>query len=176
MRSGRPWSASTSASGVMGADRLRTPGVTASSQGMMALERGRRPMARTARFHDRAEAGRAVGALVADRYGGRPAGEVVVLGLPRGGVPVAAEVARAIGAPLDVFVVRKVGVPGQPELAMGAVASGGTRVLNDDVIRMAGRHQGRARAGDRGRAGNCWPGARPPTAATGRPSTWRARR
>ena len=95
-------------------------------------------MARTARFHDRAEAGRAVGALVADRYGDRPAGEVVVLGLPRGGVPVAAEVARAIGAPLDVFVVRKVGVPGQPELAMGAVASGGTRVLNDDVIRMAG--------------------------------------
>jgi predicted phosphoribosyltransferase len=95
-------------------------------------------MARTARFHDRAEAGRAVGALVADRYADRPAGEVVVLGLPRGGVPVAAEVARAIGAPLDVFVVRKVGVPGQPELAMGAVASGGTRVLNDDVIRIAG--------------------------------------
>jgi predicted phosphoribosyltransferase len=95
-------------------------------------------MARTARFRDRAEAGQAVGALVADRYGDLPAGEIVVLGLPRGGVPVAAEVARAVDAPLDVFVVRKVGVPGQPELAMGAVASGGTRVLNDDVIRISG--------------------------------------
>jgi predicted phosphoribosyltransferase len=57
-----------------------------------------------------------------------------VLGLPRGGVIVAAEVAHALGAPLDVFVVRKLGVPGQEELAMGAVASGGVRVLNDDVI------------------------------------------
>src|SRR5687768_17174320 len=105
--------------------------------GMMGREGGRRPMARTARFRDRQEAGRALGALVADRYRGR-AGDVVVLGLPRGGVPVAAEVAEAIDAPLDVFVVRKVGVPGQPELAMGAVASGGTRVLNDDVIRISG--------------------------------------
>lgn len=94
-------------------------------------------MARTARFRDRAEAGRVLAALVADRYADR-SGQVVVLGLPRGGVPVAAEVAKAIGAPLDVFVVRKVGVPGQPELAMGAVASGGTRVLNDDVIRISG--------------------------------------
>ena len=97
-------------------------------------------MARTARFHDRAEAGRTLGALVADRYAARgdDPSRVVVLGLPRGGVPVAAEVAATIGASLDVFVVRKVGVPGQPELAMGAVASGGTRVLNEDVIRIAG--------------------------------------
>jgi hypothetical protein len=57
-----------------------------------------------------------------------------VLGLPRGGVPVAAEVARALGAPMDVLVVRKIGVPGHAELAMGAVASGGVRVLNDAII------------------------------------------
>jgi len=58
----------------------------------------------------------------------------MVLGLPRGGVPVAAEVARALGAPLDVFLVRKLGLPGQEELAMGAIASGGARVLNDEVV------------------------------------------
>jgi putative phosphoribosyl transferase len=60
--------------------------------------------------------------------------DVVVLGLPRGGVPVASEVAHVLGAPLDIFVVRKLGVPQQPELAMGAIASGGIRVLNHDVI------------------------------------------
>jgi len=60
--------------------------------------------------------------------------DVVVLGLPRGGVPVAYEVARALDAPLDIFVVRKLGVPGHRELAMGAIASGGVRVLNDDVV------------------------------------------
>ena len=60
---------------------------------------------------------------------------VLVLGLPRGGVPVAYEVARALDAPLDVFVVRKLGVPGHRELAMGAIASGGVRVLNEDVLR-----------------------------------------
>jgi predicted phosphoribosyltransferase len=65
-------------------------------------------------------------------YAGRA--DVLVLGLPRGGVPVAYEVARALGAALDVFVVRKLGVPRQPELAMGAIASGGIRVLNDDVV------------------------------------------
>jgi putative phosphoribosyl transferase len=74
--------------------------------------------------------------LLSDRYGKRD--DVVVLGLPRGGVPVGFEVARALGAPLDVFLVRKLGVPGQPELAMGAVASGGTRVLNRHVLRIAG--------------------------------------
>ena len=57
-----------------------------------------------------------------------------MLALPRGGVPVAYEVARALGAPLDVFVVRKLGVPGYEELAMGAVATGGVRVLNDDIV------------------------------------------
>jgi putative phosphoribosyl transferase len=64
--------------------------------------------------------------------------DVVVLGLPRGGVPVAFEVAKEIGAPLDVIVVRKLGVPFQPELAMGAVGEGGVVIKNDEVIRMAG--------------------------------------
>jgi putative phosphoribosyl transferase len=66
-------------------------------------------------------------------YSGRP--DVIVLGLPRGGVPVAKEVATALDAPLDVFVVRKLGVPRREELAMGAIASGGVRVLNEDVVR-----------------------------------------
>lgn len=83
-------------------------------------------------FLDRADAGRRLGRAVADRLG-RDA-DVVVLGLPRGGVTVAAEVAAALQAPLDVVVVRKLGVPGHRELAMGAIA-GGTRVLNDDVVR-----------------------------------------
>src|SRR5204862_5511556 len=61
--------------------------------------------------------------------------DVIVLGLPRGGIPVADEVARALNAPLDVFLVRKLGVPGQEELAMGAIASGGIRVLNEDTLR-----------------------------------------
>src|SRR5271166_1863535 len=83
------------------------------------------------RFRDRAEAGRKLAEkLVA--YAGRP--DVLVLGLPRGGVPVAFEVARALEAPLDVCVVRKLGVPGHEELAMGAIASGGAWVLNEDVI------------------------------------------
>ncbi|RUR74197.1 phosphoribosyltransferase [Chlorogloeopsis fritschii PCC 9212] len=66
-------------------------------------------------------------------YANRP--DVLVLALPRGGVPVAFEVAKALNAPLDVFVVRKLGVPDQPELAMGAIASGGVRVLNQDIVR-----------------------------------------
>lgn len=64
-------------------------------------------------------------------------GPAVVLGLPRGGVPVAAEVARELGAPLDVFVVRKLGVPGHEELALGAIATGGVRVMNQDVLEAA---------------------------------------
>jgi len=64
-------------------------------------------------------------------------GDPLVLGLPRGGVPVAAAVAEGLRAPLDVFVVRKLGLPAQPELAMGAIATGGVRVLNDDVLRTA---------------------------------------
>ncbi|MCU1352353.1 MAG: Erythromycin esterase [Acidimicrobiales bacterium] len=82
-------------------------------------------------FRDRREAGR----VLAERLGGyRARPDVRVLALPRGGVPVAAEVAAALGAPLDVFVVRKLGVPGHEELAMGAIASGGAVVLNDDVL------------------------------------------
>src|SRR5262245_64917699 len=84
------------------------------------------------RFLDRAEAGRHLAAKLRD-HAGRP--DVVVLALPRGGVPVAYEVARALRAPLDVFVVRKLGVPGQPELAMGAIASGGVCVSNADTVR-----------------------------------------
>lgn len=83
-------------------------------------------------FRDRAEAGRALARLLVDRYGGRPG--VVVLALPRGGVPVAAEVAAALGAPVDVFLVRKLGVPGHEELAMGALATGGVRVVNQSVV------------------------------------------
>jgi len=83
------------------------------------------------RFADRRDAGRQLAALLAP-YAGRPG--VIVLGLPRGGVPVAAEVAAALGAPLDALLVRKLGVPGHEELAMGAIASGGLRVLNRDVI------------------------------------------
>ena len=85
-----------------------------------------------ARFSNRRQAG-AGPAGGWGPYAGRD--DVVVLGLPRGGIPVAYEVARQLGATLDVFVVRKLGVPQQPELAMGAIASGGVRVLNDDVIR-----------------------------------------
>jgi len=82
-------------------------------------------------FRDRADAGRQLATRLTP-YAHRAG--VVVLGLPRGGVPVAAEVADHLGAPLDVFVVRKLGVPGHEELAMGAIASGGARVLNDDVL------------------------------------------
>src|SRR5688500_17993864 len=82
-------------------------------------------------YRDRTEAGQALARELAG-YAGRD--DVVVLALPRGGVPVAAEVARALDAPLDVFLVRKLGVPGHRELAMGAIASGGVRVLNDDVV------------------------------------------
>jgi predicted phosphoribosyltransferase len=87
------------------------------------------------RFQDRAEAGRMLAGNLAS-YAGRP--EVVVLGLPRGGVPVAYEVARRLGAPLDVFLVRKLGVPGHEELAMGAIASGDVCWVNDDVVKMLG--------------------------------------
>src|SRR6266478_3562217 len=83
------------------------------------------------RFHDRKEAGEQLAARLSG-YANDP--NTIVLGLPRGGVPVAYEVAMALHAPLDVFVVRKLGVPGQRELAMGAIATGGVRVLNDDVI------------------------------------------
>jgi putative phosphoribosyl transferase len=83
------------------------------------------------RFRDRADAGRRL-AKSLDMYANRP--DVLVLALPRGGVPVAFEVAHALDAPLDVFLVRKLGVPGHEELAMGAIASGGVRVVNEDII------------------------------------------
>jgi predicted phosphoribosyltransferase len=86
-------------------------------------------------FRDRHEAGAHLASMLPS-YAARPG--VVVLGLARGGVPVAAEVARVLGAPLDVFIVRKIGVPGHPEYAVGAIASGGTRVLDDAVIRRHG--------------------------------------
>ena len=82
-------------------------------------------------FRDRAEAGRILAARLM-KYAGRS--DVLVLGLPRGGVPVAFEVARALQAPLDLFLVRKLGLPGQEELAMGAIAGGGVQVLNDEVV------------------------------------------
>lgn len=91
-------------------------------------------------FRNRTEAGRRLAAALEGRELPRP----VVLGLPRGGVPVADEVARALGAPLDVLVVRKLGLPSQPEVAMGAIGEQGARVLNDDIA-------GHASAADRSR-------------------------
>jgi predicted phosphoribosyltransferase len=82
-------------------------------------------------FRDRTEAGGELAGLLAE-YADRP--DVIVLALPRGGVPVAYEVARALRAPLDVFLVRKLGVPGHEELAMGAIATGGVRLLNREVV------------------------------------------
>src|SRR5215470_5798503 len=83
-------------------------------------------------FANRTEAGRLLAEKL-EKYANRS--DVIVLGLPRGGVPVAYEVAKRLHAPLDVFSVRKLGVPGFEELAAGAIASGGVRVLNQDVIR-----------------------------------------
>lgn len=85
-------------------------------------------------FNDRRDAGR----QLAQAFDGRRLDRPVVLGLPRGGVPVAAELARALDAPLDVLVVRKLGLPHQPEVAMGAIGERGARVLNNDVLRSSG--------------------------------------
>ena len=82
-------------------------------------------------FHDRRDAGRRLAEHLASLRG---QADVIVLALPRGGVPVAYEVATALRAPMEVFVVRKLGVPGYPELAMGAIATGGVRVLNQQVL------------------------------------------
>jgi predicted phosphoribosyltransferase len=84
------------------------------------------------RFRDRIEAGQLLGRELAARFGAID--DAIVLALPRGGVPVGYEVAKALATPLDVFIVRKLGVPGHEELAMGAIASGGVRVLNRDVL------------------------------------------
>jgi len=86
-------------------------------------------------YRDRHDAGRRLAEKL-QHYAGRP--DLLVLALPRGGVPVGFEVAQALGAPLDIFLVRKLGVPGHEELAMGAIASGGVRVVNEDVVRRLG--------------------------------------
>jgi putative phosphoribosyl transferase len=88
-------------------------------------------MKASVRFRDRVEAGRRLAAAL-ERYAGRP--KLLVLALPRGGVPVGYQVARALNAPLDIMLVRKLGVPGHEELAMGAIAPGGIRILSDEVI------------------------------------------
>jgi predicted phosphoribosyltransferase len=122
-------------------------------------------------YANRAEAGQLLGAAVRKRLGAHPA---IVLGLPRGGVPVAAAVAAALGAPLDVLVVRKVGVPAQPELAMGAVAPGGVTIRNEDVLAMlpGARRQFEAVASEERaelvRRERAYRGERPPLALTGR--------
>ena len=87
------------------------------------------------RFLDRRDAGRALAGHLRE-YSGRD--DVLVLALPRGGVPVAYEVAREIGVPMDVFLVRKLGVPGREEFAMGAIATGGVRIINEEVVRGLG--------------------------------------
>jgi putative phosphoribosyl transferase len=84
------------------------------------------------RFVDRTDAGRELAAALAPRYGTR--GDAIVLGLPRGGVPVAYEIATALDAPLDVFIVRKLGLPGHEEFGIGAIASGGVRVVDESVL------------------------------------------
>jgi putative phosphoribosyl transferase len=89
----------------------------------------------SSRFHDRVDAGRVLARELGE-YRGRD--DVIVLALPRGGIPVGYEVAHALGVPLDVFVVRKLGVPTHEELAMGAIASGGVRLLDHEIIRMYG--------------------------------------
>lgn len=122
-------------------------------------------------FRDRRDAGRELAKRLG-RYRGW--GDVLVLGLPRGGIPVAYEVARGLGAPLDVFVVRKLGVPGHEELAMGAIASGGVRVLNDSVVDMLGvppetiERVARAEAEELARRERRYRGERPPPDVEGR--------
>ena len=101
-------------------------------------------------FRDRVDAGRRLGERLAVT-GEYP--DAVVLGLPRGGVVVAAEVARALRAPLDIIVIRKLGVPYQPELAMGAVGEGGVRVLNPDVLAAAQVSEAELAEVERGAAG-----------------------
>src|SRR5213596_1923577 len=86
-------------------------------------------------YRDRIDAGRQLAARLSD-YANRD--DVLILALPRGGVPVAYEVAKALRVPLDIFLVRKLGVPGYEELAMGAISTGGVRVLNDDVVNYIG--------------------------------------
>ena len=125
------------------------------------------------RFADRVDAGRRLAAALATTgYEHDP--DVLILALPRGGVPVAYEVARRLGAPLDLFLVRKLGVPGHEELAMGAIASGGVLVLNDDVLHHThtGRHEieevARREARELQRREREYRGDRPPPQIEGR--------
>src|SRR5438552_740008 len=123
------------------------------------------------RYRDRFDAG----AVLAGRLSalaGEP--DLLVLALPRGGVPVAFEVAQALGAPLDVFVVRKLGVPGHEELALGAIASGGARVVNEQVVRALGMTEdeidavARAEQAELERRERAYRDDRPPPAVAGR--------
>jgi predicted phosphoribosyltransferase len=122
-------------------------------------------------FENRADAGRMLAAQLAE-FRGRP--DVLVLGLPRGGVPVAFEVAQALGAPLDVYLVRKLGVPGHAELAMGAIASGGVRVVNQAMLRSLRISPQqldaviRAEDAELGRQERVYRGDRPPPDVSGR--------
>ena len=93
----------------------------------------------TQRFIDRTEAGRELAAVLSSRYAGRT--DLLVLGLPRGGVPIAYEIAIALDSPLDVFVVRKLGLPGHEEFGIGAIASGGVRIVDESVLRAYGVDQ-----------------------------------
>src|SRR5215831_4571179 len=123
------------------------------------------------RYQDRTEAGRLLAERLA-KYKNRP--DVVILALPRGGVPVAFEVAQALNAPLDVFVIRKLGVPGYEELAMGAIASGGVRVLNEEMVqrlnipRSAIEAVAREEEEEVARGEKAFRGARPPVPIGGR--------
>ncbi len=122
-------------------------------------------------FENRADAGRAL-ARALRRFDG--AQDAIVLALPRGGVPVGFEIAQSLHLPLDVLVVRKLGLPWHPELAMGAIASGGALVLNDDVLRMAGgrpeavQQVQRQEQRELERREKAYRGARPPLDLSGR--------
>src|SRR2546429_1675969 len=135
-----PAGAGASGAGTRSAEAERGPERGGTGPDRPAERRGTvttvKPMAERV-FRDRAEAGRLLAEAVAERLGPQPAAPLV-LALPRGGVPVGYEVARRLGAPLDVYLVRKLGVPGQPELAMGALASGGVVVMNKEVVRRLG--------------------------------------
>lgn len=126
---------------------------------------------RVALFRDRLEAGQDLAAALTG-YAGRP--DLIVLGLPRGGVPVARVVADALAAPLDVLVVRKLGVPGHEELAMGAIASGGGMFVNHDIIDRLGVPEKRVQAviaeelADLSRRESAYRGQAPPLDLTGK--------
>ena len=115
-------------------------------------------------FPNRAEAGRRLAEKLS-AYRGRD--DAIVLGLPRGGVPVAYEVARQLGLPLDVFVVRKLGVPGYEELAMGAIASGNVSVLNEEVMRASAESQKQFSRWSWLRKRSSWNGGKPAIGRTG---------